>query len=434
MLPKPLRALWGDLSGEEFKRFGMLSIAFLFIIGTYWLMRPLKDTIFMSLVGEFYLNWAKIVSWIFIIPTVMLYSKLVDLFEKHRLFYVITSFYGLFFILVAYLLAHPTIGIANPATDKWRILGWVVYVGIESFGSIVVALFWSFVASTTDTAAAKRGYAVIVSGAQIGSIAGPEFGKHAEYFGFPMLALIVACGIFIAPLMIMIFVKKYPHLVIAEKKDINKKPTGMIEGLKLLVSRPYLLGILGITTLYEVIGTIVDFQMKVMAKHTFHDSAKVLNFLSTYAQCANGLALVFALIGTSFLIRKFGVIFGLIAFPVSIGLVVAYVWAFPMLWVFFTAMVIVKGLSYALNNPCKEIMWIPTSKDVKFKAKSWIDGFGGRSAKAAGAGITTPFTDMASLLMYGSIISLGIVGVWILIAIYVGRTNQKLVHENKIVE
>ncbi len=44
------RALWGDISGEEFKRFGLLSLTFLFIIGTYWLMRPLKDGLFMNIV------------------------------------------------------------------------------------------------------------------------------------------------------------------------------------------------------------------------------------------------------------------------------------------------------------------------------------------------------------------------------------------------
>ena len=50
-------------------------------------------------------------------------------------------------------------------------------------------------------------------------------------------------------------------------------------------------------------------------------------------------------------------------------------------------MVTLKGLSYALNNPCKEVMYIPTSKDAKFKTKSFIDMFGSRSAKMSGAQI-----------------------------------------------
>lgn len=430
---KVLRWLWGDLTNEEFKKFGMLAATFLFIIGTYWLMRPLKDALFMKIVGKLYLPYAKMASVVFLIPLILIYSKLVDIFEKHKLFYFITTSYAAFFILIAYLLAHPTMGVANTTPSKYRILGWAIYLGIESFGSLVVALFWSFVASTTDTASAKRGYAMIISGAQIGSITGPEFAKHATQIGMPTLALIVSCGILIVPLMIMLFVKSQ-HVAVTQSAGESKKATGLIEGLRLLVSRPYLLGILGVATLYEVIGTVLDYQMKFIADDVYHSTEKVTEFLGLYGQCANFLAFVFALLGTSFIIRNFGLTFSLVAFPVTIGAVVCYVWIYPTLWVLFAAMVAVKGLSYALNNPCKEIMYIPTSKDVKFKTKSWIDAFGSRSAKAGGSGINAFFTEMTSLMFYGSLISLGIVGIWIIIAFYVGQTNHKLVEEGKIIE
>ena len=54
-------------------------------------------------------------------------------------------------------------------------------------------------------------------------------------------------------------------------------------------------------------------------------------------------------------------------------------------------------------------------------------------AKACGAAINAIFIDMATLLFFGSIISLGFVGLWIVIALYIGRTNQKLVRDNKII-
>ena len=79
-------------------------------------------------------------------------------------------------------------------------------------------------------------------------------------------------------------------------------------------------------------------------------------------------------------------------------------------------------------------MYIPTSKDVKFKAKGWIDIFGGRTAKGAGSGINALFTEMSTLMVWGSVISLGIIAIWIPIAFYVGRTNNKLVEEHKIIE
>src|SRR5437870_1637250 len=101
MLPKPLRILWGDLSADEIKRFGILSSTLLLIIGAYWQLRTLKDALFDDLVGLAFQPKAKIVSLVVIVPLVLGYSKLVDLVEKHKLFYIICTAYSLMFLSVA---------------------------------------------------------------------------------------------------------------------------------------------------------------------------------------------------------------------------------------------------------------------------------------------------------------------------------------------
>lgn len=64
-------------------------------------------------------------------------------------------------------------------------------------------------------------------------------------------------------------------------------------------------------------------------------------------------------------------------------------------------MMVIKGMSYALNNPTKEILYQRTSSAIKFKCKSWIDTFGQRSAKAGGSLITNQFaTSMIDLTKY----------------------------------
>jgi AAA family ATP:ADP antiporter len=161
---------------------------------------------------------------------------------------------------------------------------------------------------------------------------------------------------------------------------------------------------------------------------------KVTEFLGTYGIATNGLSFVFALVGSSFFIRRFGLTTCLVLYPLMIAGLCGYVWAFPTLWAFFVAQVATKALSYALNNPCKEIMYIPTSKDVKFKAKSWVDSFGSRSAKCVGASIAAFFPAMADLAAFAPVISLGVIGFWIPVALFVGRSNNKLVKENKIIE
>ena len=62
MLPRPLRAIWGDLSNEEIKKFGILAATLFLIIGAYWLLRAMKNPSFDLLVGYEWQPTAKFVS------------------------------------------------------------------------------------------------------------------------------------------------------------------------------------------------------------------------------------------------------------------------------------------------------------------------------------------------------------------------------------
>jgi len=175
--------------------------------------------------------------------------------------------------------------------------------------------------------------------------------------------------------------------------------------------------------------------MKVLAERTFLTPESFTAFMGLFGQYTNVITLLLALLGTSYLMRRFGLIFCLLAFPVATGLVVTNVYFHPSLWTALVAMIVIKSLSYALNNPSKEMMYIPTSKDVKFKAKSWIDMFGSRSAKAAGSGVNNVFKANATeLMLYGTMIALGLVGVWIVAAMFVGKTFNKLTKEKIVIE
>ena len=446
MFSKIANTLWGDLSKDEYKKFGLLSLTFLFIIGTYWLMRPLKDSLFGSIVGIEWQPRAKMLSFLCIIPLIMIYSKLVDWFDKQKLFYVVTIFYSAFFFLIALLLMSPALGLANTVASPKRILGWVIYVGIESFGSLVVALFWSFVASTTEASSAKKGYALIISGAQLGSIMGPTLGRFAHVIGTGTLMFAVSCGILIAPLMLKLFMVIIPTEEPTKaqlKKARLKLKTGFFEGLKILLTKPYVMGIFVIATGYEVISTILEYQMNWIATGIYTTPAKFATFTAYQAIGINTLALIVALVGTSFFMRKFGLKFCLMSFPVIIGFIVTGVLltknfdisSYQLMWTFLGSLIAIKGLNYAFNKPSMEVLYIPTSKDIKFKSKGWVDTFGGRSTKGIGAAISNTFKhSQPQLFLYGGIISLGIVGAWIAVAAITGSKFQKLQDDNSIIE
>jgi AAA family ATP:ADP antiporter len=163
MLPKPLRAVWGDLSKEEVKKFGILAFTLFLIIGAYWLLRVMKNPTFDLLVGYEWQPVAKFASVFSVVLVVLIYSKLVDYFSAVSLFWVLGLMYGLGFIFIGYFINRPEMLVVSPNSFfaplfSWipgRGFGWFTYLFLESFGSIFVALFWSFVASRTTAESAN---------------------------------------------------------------------------------------------------------------------------------------------------------------------------------------------------------------------------------------------------------------------------------------
>jgi len=415
------RALWGEVTRDEVRHFGLLSSVFFFVVGAYWMLRELKNALFLKLVGPAGLPYAKMVSIVSLVLLLLFYNKLVDWLEKTSLIYVVTSAYAFLFLFIAYALTHPWL-----ATPQ---LGWVLYVLIESYGSIVISLFWSYVASVTDVDSAKRGYPLVVSGAQLGSILGSLVVLlAAESFGDALLFALAGGSVFAVPALIYYF-HRFHAPTSRERADAKKKqPTGVWEGLRLILAHPYLMGVLVVSTVYEVVCTIFDFLMNTAAHETLGTGHALTQFMGVYGLAVNGISFVFALLGTSFLIRRFGLSVCLVLYPLLVALLVVGVMTLPGLWMFFLAEVCMKAFSYALNNPCKEMMYLPTSKDVKFKAKGWIDVQGGRSAKGLGATIFAAVPGLAGF------ISLAVIAFWIPVAYWVGNKNRMLVEDNKIIE
>lgn len=51
----------------------------------------------------------------------------------------------------------------------------------------------------------------------------------------------------------------------------------------------------------------------------------------------------------------------------------------------FIVVSILKAIVFSFFDPLKEILYVPTSDAIKFKAASWIEVFGARLAKAMGS-------------------------------------------------
>lgn len=477
MVSRLLRAWFGDFSKEELKKFIKLGVTFGLIIGIYWTLRPLKDALFQSLVGPFYQPYAKMVSLVILFPLVIIYSRLVERLPRQQLFYLLSAIYGGATLVMAFLMTLPSIGLATDPS-VYNILGWVWYVFVESFGSLVVALFWAFTTDITTPESGKRGFSLVVMIGQIGGILAPPLltGLPKWYPGFISLPMVVG---FTGLLMFIIiplisyfmattppeelkgFNEREPEPVDAPADNTHQKEVepGFLEGLRLMLAKPYLLGIFGIITFFEAIVTVFDYHFKIMARARLVSDEQVSALLGQYAFFANLVTFLCLLFGISNITRRLGVTVALSLMPVIVAVGVGVIYFNTTLGVLFWVMVAAKGINYALNGPAMKQLYVPVSDDARYKSQAWIETFGSRGSKAGGSGLNALHSNLlvrfngpawgnmkaVRSLLYTpgdlgsywhialtSYLFLGICGVWMVVAIYLGRTYQKAIDTKKL--
>jgi len=438
MFERLAKKLWGGIRGDELAKFMYLSAGAFFLIGSYWPLKPLKEGIFMSMVGSDYLPSVKMITVAVVLLFVLVSSKLVDLFSKQKMIYFFVLLYSVLGICFVFLLTHPTIGLANTIQSKHRYVAWAFFVFAESYLTIMVALFWSFVNDITSSKSAKKGYGMIVTGSQLGGFIFSLVGKglisdtSAYTSRVPLIIGISVCMF----LCLGASVWFLTHSVSKEQlqgdgSKKKRKPVGFIEGMITLIKHPYVMGIFGLVFFQEIVTTLMGFQFSRMVEHSFADPAVRTSFLFTYSVTLQFIATAFALFGTSYIHRRFGTRYCLVGLPLILLVCASFYFVMPSLYTAIAFMLLIKALHYALNQPVKETLYIPTSQDIKYKSKAWIDTMGQRGSKFFGATLSK-FVGSAPTPV--SLLSVGGLIIWSLIASAVGRRNEKAVAAKQLID
>jgi len=419
--------------------------------------------------------------------------------------------YIVVFLGVAHLLSlHPDLQGRQRGTDTgeattavfvdrgslmWYALGYAQYMLIESYGSISVATFWSFVNSTLSLKAAKVYYGFIIAMAQIGAIGGSTIATFQDV-SKPALMVVACIGIVLQMGVMQLYGNNFPHAMVegddaviddqsahtddyaaeleanaqqAQRKlqraaaaarladnsaatSTTKDPRAFVSGLHLVLRHDYLLLILGVSCLYEISLTCLDYQMKLIGLDRFSSpdfgndvaspeemgdrtGASFAVFMGRYGQLTNLLSLLLSYYAFPYLMEKYGLSHTIRVFPSLLLMItlMAFI-ALPMnLPVLFVSMSLLKALTYSINDPAKEILYIPTSNVVKFKAKFWIDVVGARIAKAIGSGINTYAGTAEGVVKYGSVPSVVSAGALWIICYAAGMRFDSLLKAGEIV-
>ena len=447
-----------DVERHERLKVFLLTLSFFFVIGAYTVARELKDSIFMSVVGREYIPWAKMLALIVLVPGILFYSTLVDSMRRSHLVYFYAVVYGLLGLLFAYFLGHPTIGIPNTEASPSRLFGWFFYFFIEGFSPFVVSVFWAFANSITSPEAAKNNYTIMVSGSKLGGMLSAIAASWLFSLRLPtgtlyfsdtvnhqILLTVSSLSLLIVPIFIYLLVTKVPSKYLhgyeavyrVEKKRAEEQGgiLGAMSGLIMLFRYPYMLGIFGMLFFYEIIYTVFSYQRLVIGQAASTDMSGVTAFLFEQAFWSHGAGLLFTLFGARPLVNWFGEKRSLLLIPLLTGLIVFYFLITPSPSTIIAVFILMRSINYALAQPLREALYIPTVKEMKFKTKSWIDAFGSKIAKASGSTVNVllSLAGQATVSVVHGIFFSVVVGVWTLVAYLLGRRYEQAVKNNEVI-
>lgn len=443
-----LKPALSDLPYENVK-LGFMASIFFFVIAAYSTLRSLKTSVFLSLIGVESQPYTKFISILLVMISMPAYSFLVDRLRRYQILYFFFVLYAFLALVFAYFFLDPVSGLSNTARSPWRAIGWCFYFFMEFFPVFIVSSFWAFSNSINTPDSAKKNYGFIVAASKVAGMLSPLLSlfilKHSgisEYKVIPFL--IIFCGILllIAAFLTTRLIATVPghHLhgyeaVYQLEKEKGKRATGLLEGIRLMLTQPYVFSIFGLVYSYEIISAMGDYQMQVlMSMENGSAIGTMSSFMFLYTASFQGLGLFFALFGTASLLRYFDVQACLLSVPVIAAFLISLLFLAPSLTTIFLFMVILRAMHYGFNVPVREILYIPTTKDIKFKSKAWIDSFGRTISKTSGATVnllsqSSPY----SIISTTCGISLGIVALWGTISYFVSKKYMNSVAQGKAI-
>ena len=455
----------------ERKKILILVLSFFAVIGGYTVIKEFKDTVFMSVVGLDYQPKAKIMAIFLLFPLVFLYSRLVDILQRHQVLIFMSTAYASIGLVLAYFLGHPTIGLPNTDTSPWRLFGWIFYFFCEAYSPFVLSVLWSFVNSVTTPDSVKNGYVTFTIASKIGGMfaasiswyllnlqcSGRTICSDAGMFQIIFTGMsLLLCFI---PLVVLYLVRVIPktHMVgykkayqYDEKKEKENKQDlgfwrdswrtfkGMFSGLYVILRYPYVFGIFLMLFFWDIVNATFNYMRLGVVRETATGAVRMGEDLFSQVFFMHLIGLVIVLVGTKTLVSFIGMRRSLVMIPVTIGSVVfVYLFsggAFPI-WIAF---VIMRAFNYAFAYPLREGLYIPTTKDTKFKAKTWIDSFGSKIAKASGSSYIMLSQQVVGIGLIGALpLNIAFYGVivacWAIVAGLLGRKYEQVVASNEIV-
>jgi AAA family ATP:ADP antiporter len=352
----------------------LLTLNVFLLLTAYYLLKVAREPLILLGGGAEVKSYAAVGQSILLVPVAAIYGWLAARVGRMALIATVTLFFAAD-LVVFWVLGGRGVALGVP---------FFLWVGI--FNLTVVAQFWSFAADLYTDEQGKRLFAIVGVGSSVGAVAG-AWVADALFFLGPFNLMLVAAGILLVCLWLTWITNRREARrarAAGERKAHEDAPLSGADGFSLVLRDRYLLLFAGMLFVLNWVTKTGDYVMDRRLVATAHDLvqthgqpalAYVGAFKARYFLWVNGLGVAIQLLAVSRIIKYLGLRTALVIMPLAS--LAGYSTAFlaPLLGVILVARIVESSLDYSLSNTTRQALWLPTSRDAKYKAKQVIDTF-----------------------------------------------------------
>lgn len=422
-----------------------------------------------------------------------LFTRLANRFHREKVFYIMMTLFLSFFFLFTFVLyplreyLHPheladQLQAALPAGFKGLIAifrNWtftLFYVMCELWSTAIMSvLFWGFMNEVTSVGEAKRYYGILMIGANSSSILSGQLAVWFSALSFnpavpygttrwEQSVLFLNCAIIaVGVLAVGLFHWLHKHGGPSIKRDsslsidgTSKVKMSMRKNFSYLTRSKYLICIAAIVLTYNVAINLVEIVWKNQIKSVYPDPSDFQSYMGQVTTAIGVVATLASVFITGNIIRRFSWTASAMI-PAAITLITgAGFFAFVLfedgglssvaalagftpitLGLLLGSMqnIFTRASKYTFFDATKEIAFIPLNNESKLKGKAAIDGVGSRLGKSGGSvihqGLLLFFATVSASAPYVAVIFLGVVLVWILAVVSLGKQFDALTQKDR---
>ena len=422
-------SLFSDVRGGEGTSALLLAFNVFLILAASYLIRNARAVLILTegqplgLTGsqaQAVLSGFMAILLIFVIP---LYGWLASHVRRVLLISITTLFFALNLVVFAALGAAGT-----PLSAPF-----FIWAGI--FNVFMLAMFWGFANDIYTEGQGRRLFPMIGVGASVGALVGAESIRPlVTYLEFtPYSVMVTAAAVIIVALGVTYVVnQRETARADGYAAKSNQEPLGKEGGFALVVKDRYLTWIFILMILVNVVNSTGNYLLNTLVE-SYSDTIVDLNtrrqyvslFFGSFDALVSRVTLVVQLFVTSRLIRHLGVRGSLFILPLIALVNYSIIAVAPVLAIIRIGKVLENSGDYSIQNTVRQALFLPTSREAKYKAKAAIDTFGQRTGDVLAAVVVIVGGLLGFALMTFAVINVVLTGAWLLAARNIAREHKK---------